>query len=274
MTILCHTPLLLSLAAANSSAIVERAPTDDDVDFRYPAFVVLDTSPLAEDEPADLVEKQDAFFRAKVPPMFLGQVELVDARSEGVAELRVAFAWESYDKFIYRVTVEATLPGGETRETSFAFQGDEHDLLARLEEELPTVVAWLERPEEGTEPVPGPVSQPPVTKPPTSNDEPEGHGLLWTGAGLSAVGAALIPTGVVLGTLTDTEPDGLGFDDTNRRHSPAVTGTLIGVGAAALVVGVPLIVVGTKRLKKSKSRASVLPNASPSHVGFSIQGRF
>ena len=269
MTFLLHVTLFASLAGSLPTPVVHAAPAErtDAPTSHYTARLRIDASELGPSLPADAVEEQQRLFDGDVPPFFLGKLSLAE---DGEVEVVVRVRWQDFDEFIYGVSIQATTPDGVVHEDSFTFKGDEYDLLVQIEQHVPTVVQWLERP---TTPPPA-VEPPRAQDPPGTEARPNGRGLLWTGVALAIVGAALVPAGVVMHTQTDSEPDGFGSRSKSRRHPVGLTGALIGVGVAAVGVGVPLIVVGAKRGKESKAHASIAPAVSPSHVGFSMQGRF
>lgn len=240
----------------------------------YPAHVTIDTTGLQHDDlPPEDVKNQQHLFERDLPSQFL-EDGLPDAQTDDAAQVRVLFRWDDFAEYRYAVTFEVTTPDGRSQEHSVVFQGEEHDLLDRLKEEVPAVIALLERPpaQEGA----APITPPPVE--PETPAEPvrkvEGRALLWTGVGLSVVGAGLVPAGVVLHMQTDQTDDGLSGSSVERRNPVALTGALIGVGAVALGAGVALIVIGAKKGKSSKKTAQLAPSVSPTHVGLSFQTRF
>jgi len=240
----------------------------------YSAFVTIDTTGLLHDDfGLEDVERQQDIFERDLPSLFL-EVGLADARAKDTAEVRVLFRWDDFDEFRYGVTFEVTTPDGDQHEHSLVFQGDGHDLLEHLKGEIPAVIALLERPPEHEDADPLPPTPSGPKTPPETTPKPEGRALLWTGVGLSILGAALVPTGVVLHMQTDEDRNNFESTKTGRRHPLPLTAGLMGLGGVALGAGVALIVVGVKKGKQSKKRALLVPSASPSHVGLTLQGRF
>lgn len=276
MNFLAHTLLATTLVGTSpiSSQAVEGSISDPSEQSHYRADVIIDTTALQHDEfPETEIQRQQDLFERDLPAQFL-EVGAPETGSEDAARVRVLFRWDDFNEFRYGVTFEVTTPDGQVREHAIVFQGDEHDLIERLKDEVPAVIALLERPPTPQETTPPPSAPADPQQPLPPPNRPQGRGLLWTGVGLTIVGAALLPTGIVLHMQTDERNDGLTRVLNQRRHPVALTGTLIGVGAAALGAGVPLIIVGAKKGKPSKKRAQLTPSASPNHVGFSLHGRF
>jgi hypothetical protein len=128
------------------------------------------------------------------------------------------------------------------------------------------------------EPEPGPAKSPP------EEPVPAGHGALWTGGwAVTGIGAALLVAGGITGGLAlsagnqleSDYPDGVpraDEDKVDRMDRLAVaTNVLLGVGGAAVVAGVVLLVLDDG---PGESAVILTPAAGPGFAGAALTGRF
>ena len=117
---------------------------------------------------------------------------------------------------------------------------------------------------------------------PVSTPEPaDGMGLRVSGIAVGVVGIAAIATGVILATktraLTDELNKSYNRDKAAKRDSYETWGWVsYGVGAAALVAGTTLCILGwrTGKSEPEASTVSVLPIFSPGMGGVLLQGAY
>ena len=284
MTSLLPAALALSLALpslppAYAAAIEQAEPSQE----YYRAHIVIDTEALREAQDATEVERQQDLFDRDVPPLFRGELEVASDHGEDTAQVSITVRWADFADFRYGVTIETVTPDGRKNETSFDFQGDEHDLVDRLKGEVPTVVAWLERPndeqppETEHDPAEGTNPSAPVTPQPGVHRL---HPLGKAGIGVAAVGLAAGVTGAILFTLT--EPANM-LDRGSRasgeeRRFPVASIALMAAGGAALVTGIALLATdlssSSKKTDPKASQTSLSPMLSPQGGGLSLSGRF
>lgn len=277
-------PFLALLAplylAVPSPLTIETAPPpakESEPDL-YAAHVTVDAEKLREGLSEKEVARQQEFFEERLSATFAGKTPPAEPGSDDMAEVRFVLSWANFDEFQYSVAIEVTLPDGKKQETSFTFQGIEEDLFARMKDEVPNVLTWLERPEDNTPPPPAESHDPPPkVKHPKPGPAPK---RFWITAG---VGTAIAAGGLgVLGfgayrlsqgdqtTLLD---DGL-TEETTKNQRQGIIWTAAGAGA--VIAGVALIVVDTTTLwKKRKARSlSVAPFRQQATTGLTLQGRF
>ena len=281
MTLLLHTALVWALASPGAiplHASLQEAAEPPSQDY-HPAHITIDTSALRSDLDPEEVDKQQDLFERDVPTFFLGKSRLVETASDDAAEVRIIVRWDDFADFRYGVRIEATTPDGRDHDTSFVFQGDEHDLLTRMKDEVPTVLGWLERPDEAAPPPPS--STPPPgdvssTGKTTPAPEPRLHALGKAGIGVAAVGLAAGIAGAVLFTRTDLETtlNGERRERTQERGHPALSVALMAAGGAVLITGAALLATDLARPAKPKARAHLTPVLSTSGGGLSLSGRF
>ena len=281
MNPLLHTALVWALTSPGANPLhtaLQEASEPASQDY-HPAHITIDTSALRSDLDPQEVDKQQDLFERDVPTFFLGETQLVETASDDSAEIRIIVRWDDFADFRYGVRIEATTPDGREHDTSFVFQGDEHDLLTRMKDEVPTVLGWLERPDEATPPPasstpsPGNLSSPGETTPPP---EPRLHALGKAGIGVAAVGLAAGIAGVVLFTRTDldTTLNGDRRERTQERSHPTLSVALMAAGGAVLITGAALLATDLARPAKPKARAHLTPVLSSSGGGLSLSGRF
>ena len=114
----------------------------------------------------------------------------------------------------------------------------------------------------------GEVTQVSVTQDPVASRTP-GYVLLAAGGGVALVGATL-------GTLAFVQSDGVvaGTNEGDKLHAMALSGdVLMGVGAAALVTGLVMLVV-TGGSDDDTASIGVAPTFAREHVGLTIGGTF
>ena len=286
MTSLLPAALTLSLALPAPlppyAATVERAEPSQE---HYRAHIAIDTEALREAQDETEVERQQDLFDRDVPTLFRSELEVASDRGKDTAQVNITVRWADFSDFRYGVTIEAVTPDGRKNETSFDFQGDEHDLVDRLKDEVPTVVAWLEHsedeqpssPEAEHDPVEG---TPPSTPVPPQPDAPRLHPMGKAGIGVAAVGLAAGVTGAVLFTLTEPANmlDGGSRASGEERRFPIASIALMAVGGTALVTGIALLATdlskSSKKTDPKTSRASLSPMLSPQGGGLSLSGRF
>lgn len=154
----------------------------------------------------------------------------------------------------------------------------DNEIAQRLGRYAASTAGWLSTHEdEGEDPPSADVFPPPLESKP-STPPPFKHTLRWVGLGVGVAGLALGVTGGVLFSQIEDEPT---FENDERtlqpvrKHGAIVPPVLMGVGGAALVTGVVLVVIDAKRAKAARPRkASVSPWVTPNHVGLSLAGRF
>ncbi len=148
-------------------------------------------------------------------------------------------------------------------------------LLRKIEEGLPPALARIR---QLTPSEPEPVEQPPTTDEPTKPAPAPIGGLEIAGAVLAGVGlGVVIGGGVEYGRGVEVEGES---DQTRFRVDHRIPGgVMLGVGSAALLVGVALLATDLgKRAKQRKSadkrEARVLPILGPGTVGLGFVGNF
>jgi len=131
-------------------------------------------------------------------------------------------------------------------------------------QEPPPAVVPEDRPPEDDHP-------PPPPPPPPERKRP----LLWTGIGLTVVGAGALSAGIPLHRYKSrSESIDLPGENIDRK-SRALTLPLIIGGSVVLATGISLIIYDVVAAKKSKSkRTMVTPSASSSWAGLTISGKF
>lgn len=126
--------------------------------------------------------------------------------------------------------------------------------------------------EAEADPVPGPKNSP-------AEASKDTHGLRWAGVGVGAVGAATLIAGAVMRPMEETRRvrEGEAWNtETGPRFEPRTTAAMIGIGAAAVGVGVALIVadgIVSKKRKRERS-AFVTPCATPTSFSIALRARF
>jgi hypothetical protein len=131
--------------------------------------------------------------------------------------------------------------------------------------------------------IPEPVAPPPPPPPPAERPA-AGHGALWTGGWVVAgLGAAIMVAGGVTGgmalatgnELESDYPDGVPRDKKSEVDGmdrlAVATDVLLGVGGAALVAGVVMLVVD---VRSESDDVAFVPAAGPGFAGASLAGRF
>ena len=285
MTSLLPAALTLSLAIpAPSLAHATTVERSEPAQEHYRAHIAIDTEALREAQDAQEVERQQDLFDRDVPTLFRSELEVSPDSEDDTAQVSITVRWADFADFRYGVTIEAVTPDGRKNETSFDFQGDEHDHIERLRNEVPTDVAWLERSEDEQPP---PESEHPPVKgttpsaPPPSQPGPlRLHPLGKAGIGVATVGLAAGVAGTVLFTLTEPANmlDGGSRASGEERRFPVASIALMTAGGAALVTGIALLATdlsrSSKKTKSKTSRASLSPMLSPQGGGLSLSGRF
>lgn len=155
-------------------------------------------------------------------------------------------------------------------------------------EDIPDIIARANETIARAEKVKGELAEAAAAPPPAPDAERKrkpgnGKGLFVAGAVLTGLGAALAAVGgagLVIGAVNQNKAEdpkvyGKTYDDveTRGRRGNVIAGVGLGIGGAALVAGVVMLVVGKKR----KSRASAAESSvafAPTTNGFSISGRF
>jgi hypothetical protein len=122
-----------------------------------------------------------------------------------------------------------------------------------------------------------PAPQP--TPPPPSPATSPGGALRTTGLVIGGVGIAGLATAVALNLKANSLAD-----EANKTHDPATkssqqsykTGAIIcyGVGAASLVTGTTLYLIGRSKGKTGTSDLAILPLWSPNQAGLAVRGEF
>jgi len=120
--------------------------------------------------------------------------------------------------------------------------------------------------------------------PPPAEEPAAGHGSLWTGGWIAAgLGAAIMVAGGVTGGLALAKgnelkadyPDGVPRDKKSEVDGldrlAIATDVLLGVGGAAVVVGVVMLVLDGK---SEPQEVAFAPAAGPGFAGASLAGRF
>jgi hypothetical protein len=120
--------------------------------------------------------------------------------------------------------------------------------------------------------------------PPAEEPAPTSHGPLWTGGWVVAgIGAAVAIAGGITGgaalskgkALDSDYPDGVPRDkkdDMDQVDRMAITtNVLLGVGGAAVVAGVVLLILDDGPAERD---VALLPAAGPSFAGAALAGRF
>lgn len=204
------------------------------------------------------------------------------AEEAGIAphEMSVSLVWENRNDLVYGIRVRI--------ETSEAKLVDPDDLRGPIVHKCPrcnesdlvtasieAVLEALGRYEEAKAPPPAPKQAvaPIVTVPPprddaTRKDRAEGLGPLGQiGVASIVVGGAVVITGAAFIGVGTTRPE---VDPTQLRDWRPPGYALLGVGAAALVTGVALLVVDRKRSRK----LAISPMMAPRLAGVVAEGKF
>ena len=191
---------------------------------------------------------------------------------------KMALALRSYEAYL------RALPGASNRS---AVEAAIHRLRARLPARVgPRRVApgrtdTRARPRRRARPRPGGVKPPPQTA--TRPQPGRALGVAgWTAVG---TGAALAVVAGVLGDLADRERSAVENADPGTEWKPGLSGradafdryrtgawVAAGVGAAALVTGTVLLIVGRKG--RRAERVTLTPVIGPGGAGLSLGGRF
>lgn len=194
------------------------------------------------------------------------------------ATLSVVVAREDFDKMLYKVKISATVPGTEPVSEVFEFVGEEYDLAKRLNERIPKVLTWLERPPPSASETNGQGPQPyEAPEAPLADTDRQRLNLFQKlGIGLGVGGViVLVPSAVVLANRgSQVVHKGPLHEDREFRPVAkvvAISGTAL--GAALLLTGIGLFVHGY-RTKEKKSTVRVAPVLSPSHSGVLFEARF
>jgi hypothetical protein len=160
----------------------------------------------------------------------------------------------------------------------------------RVEPRSKAVVSFELQKPVAEEPAPGPAEEPAAEPrpepepPPVEQPAPAGHGALWTGGWVvTGIGAAILVAGGVTGGLAlsagnqleSDYPDGVpraDEDKVDRMDRLAVaTNVLLGVGGAAVIAGVVLLVLDDG---PAESAVTLAPAAGPGFAGAALTGRF
>lgn len=173
----------------------------------------------------------------------------------------------------YQVKVSFSLRQGEPFQRVESFECEACSPTRLLEEIQTNVSALLPAlkdnrlPEQERRPLStqSPATEPPAdASPPIQTDEPRRSGLPLFGSGLAltSLGAA-----TVAGT-------GVGMIVRNRDDQELELGhyTALGVGAAALAAGIPMLIIGKKRLADTTPTLSAVLDST--QVGLVVRGRF
>ncbi|MCX4246949.1 hypothetical protein [Paraliomyxa miuraensis] len=161
----------------------------------------------------------------------------------------------------------------------------ESEVVERVEATVASVLEQLDSyevvasPEPESDPQPKPESDPdpdpPASSDPPANDPPRAKlsGLGKGGVAMLVVGAAGLGTGAVLVALPPkVEPEDPLYETTT--HPPGFVA--LGVGAAAVISGVVMLVVDRKRARRSArtSTATLVPSLRPGGAGLVLRGAF
>jgi tetratricopeptide (TPR) repeat protein len=142
-----------------------------------------------------------------------------------------------------------------------------------------------EKPAQPTAAEPPKPAEPVAAKVEKAPDEPKpGRAKLYAGIALAVVGVAVIAVGGGMAAMAGTAKDeidnpkmGYVFDPATQsraRTFEAVEYAMFGVGAAALVTGVALAVVGYRQNKSARPQARITPWAGGNSAGATLQLSF
>jgi tetratricopeptide (TPR) repeat protein len=123
---------------------------------------------------------------------------------------------------------------------------------------------------------------PPVPAQPLKRDVAAGRNLTTAGIAITAVGAAALIGGVACGVLAKQNSDDLtklaqtmgrysAAKDTAGKNEQIAEGVLLGVGGAAVVTGVVLIMVGQRAHRRA---LALLPDVDQRQAGLVLEGSF
>lgn len=260
-------------------AVTEPAHVSAEVD-RYPVHIIIDTHELLLEQAAEIVAETDDAFSRDMLSLFANDVDIKRKADPQAVTFKISLWWVDYKKSVYGVKISATRPDGVSRADNFELTGEYYNVIEKIEANAPEYLEWFERGEEPEGPPPQ-VDPPPGPKDPPGGEtkpQPYKHTLRWVGVGVGAVGLAAGVAGAVLFTRIE---DQLVFEGGTRNieqvrtYGNIVPPVLMGVGGAALVTGVVLIVIDAKRAKAARqSKTSVTPAVTHNHVGLSLTGRF
>jgi hypothetical protein len=263
--------------------VLAAGPTAED-SFYYPTNVELKADAMTAHAAAEVVEEKRAEIERGVLELLKKHRIELDGQDADAARLAIDLAWLNAKRTTYVVKIHCKRPDGGTHTLGFEILGDQFDVIDRIEQDLPTILGWLERPSASADaPVPSPKTAPPDTTPPPDPPRDRKVGPMgWTGIALMVAGVGPVIAGAVLYPQTRTRlvqvDTGAGVETREMvepRYSDAVTGSLIGVGSVMFVVGVGLLVGDQVRRKKDRARASTFtPVFSADQVGVALTGRF
>ena len=202
------------------------------------------------------------------------------AEEAGIAphEMSVSLVWQDRDALVYGIRVRI-----ETSEAKLVDANDPRGPVVHTcprcnEADLVTasiegVLEGLGRYEQAKAPPPAPKAVEPIATPPAPADDAlvdrsKSLGPLGQiGVASIVVGGAVAITGAAFIGVGTTRPD---TDPTHLRDWRPPGYALLGVGAAALVTGVALLVVDRKRARK----LAISPMLSPRLAGVVAEGKF
>jgi hypothetical protein len=275
--------MISTLITYATIVVLATAPAEDDA-FYYATKLELESDDLAANASAEMVASDRSLIERGLLDLLGHHHIQMAAGADEAAELTVELAWANKKKTIYAVEIRCERPDGGTHSKSFEVLGDADDVLAKIEEDLPTILGWLERPspsKASAEPPTPTVTD--VSDPPERTGNPRTVGPLgWTGIALMTAGIGPLVAGAVMFPQTRTRlvqvDTGSGVETQERiepKYPDALTGALIGVGSVFVVAGVGMLVGDQVRRKKGRARASTFaPTFSAERVGFTITRRF
>lgn len=279
------THLLCAVLAATTAVAPSKPKSASDSTAveveHYPVHIVVDTHELLLEQDAEAVAQTDEKISRAVLAMFAGAVDIRKSAGDDAVELRVELSWADFEKSTYAVKVRAALPNGESRQDTFELMGDDFNVRKRLEDNAHTYVKWMLVPEGGDNGAQPQNDPPPSNPPPQEEPRPQPpikHTLRWVGIGVGVAGLAVGATGGVLfSRIEDHEvlaASGIRVEQ-RRTYGDVLPPVLMGVGGAALVTGVVLVVIDAKRAKSARRANTTLsPMVAPNHAGVALRGRF